>query len=99
MIKIGSFRFRLQEVNGLQDGDQKLDGDIKYDNQVIRLEKQNSQILKDLTIIHEAVHGMLTLGVSRDLGNDEALVSLIAYNLYNFLRDNSKLVKDIVDRK
>jgi hypothetical protein len=42
---------------------------------------------------------MLTLGVSRDLGNDEALVSLLAYNLYNFLRDNSKLVKEIVDRK
>ena len=42
------------------------------------------------------LHGMLTLGMSRDLGNDEALVSLLAYNYNNFLRNNSKLVKEIV---
>lgn len=98
-VKIGGLKFKVREVAELYDNDLKLEGDINYNNQTIRIEKKNMQGTKDMVLIHEVMHGLIALGVSRDLGGNEDFILQLSHNLYATMRDNPKLFIDIIQRK
>ena len=98
-VKIGGFRFKIKEEDNVYSGDMKLDGDINYPELVIRLERSNPQIIKDLVLLHEIMHGVFTLSINREMGGDEAFIMQVADRLYALIRDNPKMFVDIAQRK
>jgi hypothetical protein len=97
-VKIGGLRFALKEERDIYADEQKIDGDINYKNQTIRLEKVNPPETKDMILLHEILHGMFTLGINRDMGNDENFIMVVGYQLYSVMRDNPKLFIDMIQR-
>jgi hypothetical protein len=98
-IKIGGLRFKVKEEVDMTTGDQKLDGDINYPEQVIRIERNNKVQIKDMVLLHEMMHGLFTLGVNREMGNDEVFIMVLSHQLYGMIRDNPKVFIDIAQRK
>jgi len=63
-------------------------GEIEYDDQIIRLNNSFSDEQKELTLIHEMLHGisnMYTLDMSEDV------VTKLANALYITIKDNPNL--------
>ena len=98
-VKIGGLKFKVKEVVGLVDGDNGLLGEINYTNQIIRLEKFNEPFHKDLVMLHEVMHGLITLGINAELGSDEPFIRSLSHGLYALMRDNPKLFTDMIQRK
>lgn len=90
-IKIGWKEYEIEQVD--EKGQLIVDagtcyGEIEYDDQVIRLNKNYGDEQKKATLIHEILHGisnMYTLDMTEDL------VTKLANALYIVMKDNPNL--------
>lgn len=100
-IKIGHYDYEVKVVDGLQFGDDYVNGLCHPDSKEILLSsKLNSQYHKGV-LIHEVVHGLFAeSGLSDRLedGLEEDFVILLGNALHGFLKDNindlHKMYKD-----
>lgn len=68
-------------------------GEIAYEDNKIFLYEKLSQDEKEVTLLHEIVHGLLYFMGKHDLKNDESFVTAFSENLYQVIRDNPEVFK------
>jgi len=93
-LKINGFEYEIQYSDNL-GGD--MVGNIDYIEGIINVEKHSTKGML-LTLLHEAVHGILFSAGLNNSGNDEhdeRLVQALAHGVYTLIKDNPKLVKMI----
>ena len=98
-VKIGGMKYSIKEKAELYEDDLKLEGLIDYRDLTICLEKNNKVNTKDMVLVHEIMHGLITNSVNRDLGSDENFILALSHGIYALLRDNPKLFDEIIHRK
>jgi len=77
IVNICGIPYEVQEVEHKLDCVMSL-GQINYKDQVILLNKDQKEQYKILTLIHEMVHGMLSMIGREDLSGDEQFVNALA---------------------
>lgn len=80
-LKILSTEYKVEEVEQI-DKYERLLGQISYVEQIIKLDKNISENLKEETLIHEILYGVLEKLGYNDLNNDEQKVHSIASTMY-----------------
>lgn len=97
-LKIGHYDYDVKVVDGLQFGDDYVNGLCRPDSKEILLSsKLNEQYHKGV-LIHEVLHGLFNeSGVSDRLeeGLEEDLVILLGNALHGFLKDNMEALNNI----
>jgi hypothetical protein len=91
-LKINGFEYEVQYHDDL-GGD--MVGNIDYVEGIINVEKHSNKGML-LTILHEAVHGILfSAGLNNvdDDEHDERIVQAMAHGIYTLIKDNPKLVE------
>ena len=92
-IKIGPIHYVVKEVEGLRDGDEKLDGNIKYGEGVIYVEASLTGSPRRQVLWHEILHALVVHTGRRK--HDDELIDALAYGIMQVLQDNPFLrVKD-----
>lgn len=90
-IKIGGLDYEVIEEHNLcaEDGTKRLNGHIVYDQCQIKVDSTLDRQVKNQTIWHEILHGILThAGIEEQ---SETHIDVIAYGIVQVLRDNSEL--------
>lgn len=95
-LKVGGITYKVEEVKDLHlmDGEgNKSDfhGLIYHDSATIQLEQDQSEDVKKATLIHEALHAILTQ--SGHENHDESVITALGYGLLRFIRDNKALIR------
>ena len=71
-------------------------GEVKFRGKVLHINKQLPPLLRDRTILHEAIHaGLADLGLMK--WADEGLVGPLEYIVYHLVHDNPWLVKKLME--
>jgi len=94
-LKVGAVTYSVSEITDLHyvDGEGRkrgLNGHIQHDLGTIKIDNALSEDVKLVTLLHEALHGILTVA-----GQDEQPENMIVplgYGLAALLRDNPELV-------
>lgn len=87
-LKILASEYEVIEVEQI-DKNRRVLGEIDYTEQTIKLEKDLPKELKNETLIHEILHGILEKLGYDDINNDEQKVQSIASTLYCVLKENN----------
>lgn len=97
-IRIGPVDFDIEIVEGLLDIEKvdKVNGYIRFNRGVIRIEKDQHPSLLFLTLVHEMVHGIASYA---DVELDEHGTERFANLLVVVLRDNPEFVEFCRDLK
>lgn len=94
-IKIGPITYQVQEVKDLHthEGDTRkyLHGEIKWADATIRVEIDQADDRKVVTLWHEAIHGILENAGQDD--HPENLVIALGFGVVQLMRDNPELVR------
>lgn len=91
-VQIGPLRYKVVEVDELASmgGAGALYGDINYGKCRIRIASDSSAQIKQVTLIHEILHGILNNAAYPE-AHDEQVIDALAHGLIQLLRDNPKL--------
>lgn len=84
-IRIGGIDFTVKEVADLKDGNQGLNGWIRYNESEIHVEEKLGPQMKRATVWHEVFHGVLEQAAVK---HNEQLIEVLAYGIVQVLRDN-----------
>lgn len=97
-LKIGHYDYDVKVVDGLQFGDDYVNGLCRPDSKQILLNsKLNEQYHKGV-LIHEVLHGLFAeSGLSDRLeeGSEEDFVILLGNALHGFLKDNIEYLNEM----
>lgn len=86
-IKIGGVDYTVEQVDGLRDGNESLNGWIQYNECKILVDAGLSPQRQRIVIWHEVVHGLLEhAGIEED--RSEHMVVALGYGIVQALRDN-----------
>jgi hypothetical protein len=99
-LKIGPVDYTVKQVKKLRDTDSEgktrsLHGDIAWTKARIRIRKDQAESRKVVTLVHEALHGLLE-NAAFDGPHPENVIAILAFGLVELLRDNPELVALIV---
>lgn len=90
-VQIGPLRYKVVEVEELaSERSGALYGDINYGKCRIRIAADSCPQIKQATLWHEILHGILA-GAAHTDDHNEAHIDAIAHGLIQVLRDNPKL--------
>lgn len=89
-VKIGGVDYIVEYVPDLRDGDQGLNGWIRYNDCKIQIDADLSDQRKRIVLWHEIVHGLLE-NAGAESEHDEKIVVALGYGLVQVLRDNPQL--------
>lgn len=94
-VKIGAMTYRVREVSDLHhlDGEgrkQWLFGQILHQSTEIKLEHDQTEMVKRATLLHEIMHGILHRAGFEE--HPETAIIALGYGLLEVLRDNPALV-------
>ena len=70
-------------------------GQIVYQKQEIQIKKSLLKDMKNSTIIHEIVHGILFHSGKQELNEKEDLVESLSSSIYQVLKSNKKLITSL----
>ena len=87
-VKILATEYNVQEVEQI-DKYQRVLGQIEYEEQTIKVDKNISEDMKKETLIHEIIHGILEKLGYTELNEDEQKVHSIASTMYLVLKENN----------
>ena len=87
-LKILATEYQVEEVEQI-DKYSRLLGQIEYVEQKIKIDKNIPENLKEETLIHEILHGILEKLGDNELNEDEQKVHSIASIMYQVLKDNN----------
>jgi hypothetical protein len=90
-VKIAGIVYQVRLVTNLLDNDErvKLNGCIKYGISEIQIEKKLSDQVKQVTLWHEVIHGILS---QAEIEHDEKLVEVLGYGICGFIQDNPGVI-------
>lgn len=87
-LKVGPFVYRVDTTDEMDDQD----GTTMTSEKSILLRKSlDDQSIRE-TLVHEVLHAILDLTWFRGYDDEERLVASVSPLLYQFLRDNKKVV-------
>lgn len=95
-VRIGGVEYEvIDNVSGLNDGQNVLAGEINYNDSVIRLnEVVAGHQMKCITLWHEILHGIRNhAGI--EIEDEETVVELFARGIYQVLQDNGARLFDL----
>ena len=95
-VRIGGVEYEvIDNVSGLNDGQNVLAGEINYNDSVIRLnEVVAGHQMKCITLWHEILHGIRDhAGI--EIEDEETVVDLFARGIYQVLQDNGARLFDL----
>ncbi len=98
-VRIGGVEYEvIDNVSGLNDGQNVLAGEINYNDSVIRLnEVVAGHQMKCITLWHEILHGIRNhAGI--EIEDEETVVELFARGIYQVLQDNGARLFDLKER-
>lgn len=87
-LKVLATEYEVQEVEQI-DKYERLLGQIDYDEQKIKIDKNISEDMKKETLIHEMLHSILEKLGYREMNEDEQKVHSIASTMYFVLKENN----------
>jgi len=94
-LKIGALCYNVVRSFVPIDGDEDTVGTIRHRDARITVLAKLSKQSEVFIILHEAVHGLFHH--SGESIQDERLVQAMASHLFNFIRDNPRLISAIQD--
>lgn len=95
-VRIGGVEYEvIDNVSGLNDGQNVLAGEINYNDSVIRLnEVVAGHQMKCIALWHEILHGIRNhAGI--EIEDEETVVELFARGIYQVLQDNGARLFDL----
>lgn len=93
-VEILGVNYEIKEVDIIDENPNIL-GQIVYQKQEIQIKKSLLKDMKNSTIIHEIVHGILFHSGKQELNEKEDLVESISSSIYQVLKSNKKLINSI----
>lgn len=93
-VEILGVNYEIKEVDIIDENPNVL-GQIVYQKQEIQIKKSLLKDMKNSTIIHEIVHGILFHSGKQELNEKEDLVESISSSIYQVLKSNKKLINSI----
>lgn len=102
-VNIGGIWHKVEWVDDLrrefEDGEKQLYGYIDHERCRIQIEQHNDKRVKQASIVHECIHGILHQAGHYDIDrvHEERLAQCLGYGIARLLRDNPDLVKFLTD--
>ena len=93
-IEILGVNYEIKELEIIDENPNVL-GQIVYQKQEIQIKKSLLKDMKNSTIIHEIVHGILFHSGKQELNEKEDLVESLSSSIYQVLKSNKKLINSI----
>lgn len=105
-VRLNGVDYTVQFIHDLNNGGQVLDGEIKYNHQLININTSTQGYQGQcLTFLHEICHSILDnydcarLGETKRIPKDEeTLVEMFARGFYQFLQDNGANLFDLKEQ-
>lgn len=93
-VEILGVNYEIKELEIIDENPNVL-GQIVYQKQEIQIKKSLLKDMKNSTIIHEIVHGILFHSGKQELNEKEDLVESISSSIYQVLKSNKKLITSL----
>lgn len=93
-VEILGVDYEIKELDIIDENPNVL-GQIVYQKQEIQIKKSLLKDMKNSTIIHEIVHGILFHSGKQELNEKEDLVESLSSSIYQVLKSNKKLINSI----
>lgn len=93
-VEILGVNYEIKELEIIDENPNVL-GQIVYQKQEIQIKKSLLKDMKNSTIIHEIVHGILFHSGKQELNEKEDLVESISSSIYQVIKSNKKLITSI----
>ena len=93
-VEILGVNYEIKELDIVDENPNVL-GQIIYQKQEIQIKKSLLKDMKNSTIIHEIVHGILFHSGKQELNEKEDLVESISSSIYQVIKSNKKLINSI----
>ena len=93
-VEILGVNYEIKELDIVDENPNVL-GQIVYQKQEIQIKKSLLKDMKNSTIIHEIVHGILFHSGKQELNEKEDLVESVSSSIYQVLKSNKKLINSI----
>lgn len=93
-VEILGVNYEIKELDIIDENPNVL-GQIVYQKQEIQIKKSLLKDMKNSTIIHEIVHGILFHSGKQELNEKEDLVESVSSSIYQVLKSNKKLINSI----
>ena len=93
-VEILGVNYEIKEADIIDENPNIL-GQIVYQKQEIQIKKSLLKDMKNSTIIHEIVHGILFHSGKQELNEKEDLVESLSSSIYQVLKSNKKLINSI----
>lgn len=93
-VEILGVNYEIKELDIVDENPNVL-GQIVYQKQEIQIKKSLLKDMKNSTIIHEIVHGILFHSGKQELNEKEDLVESLSSSIYQVLKSNKKLITSL----
>ena len=93
-VEILGVNYEIKELEIIDENPNVL-GQIVYQKQEIQIKKSLLKDMKNSTIIHEIVHGILFHSGKQELNEKEDLVESLSSSIYQVLKSNTKLITSL----
>lgn len=93
-VEILGVNYEIKELDIIDENPNVL-GQIVYQKQEIQIKKSLLKDMKNSTIIHEIVHGILFHSGKQELNEKEDLVENLSSSIYQVLKSNKKLITSL----
>ena len=93
-VEILGVNYEIKELDIIDENPNVL-GQIVYQKQEIQIKKSLLKDMKNSTIIHEIVHGILFHSGKQELNEKEDLVESLSSSIYQALKSNKKLITSL----
>ena len=93
-VEILGVNYEIKELDIIDENPNVL-GQIVYQKQEIQIKKSLLKDMKNSTIIHEIVHGILFHSGKQELNEKEDLVESLSSSIYQVLKSNKKLITSL----
>nr|DAY29652.1 MAG TPA: SprT-like family protein [Caudoviricetes sp.] len=93
-VEILGVNYEIKELDIIDENPNVL-GQIVYQKQQIEIKKSLKKDMKNTTIIHEMIHGILFHSGKQELNKNEDLIESLSNSIYQILKSNKKLITSI----
>lgn len=93
-VEILGVNYEIKELDIIDENPDVL-GQIIYQKQQIEIKKSLKKDMKNTTIIHEMIHGILFHSGKQELNKNEDLIESLSNSIYQILKSNKKLITSI----
>lgn len=93
-VEILGVDYEIKELDIIDENPDVL-GQITYQKQLIEIKKTLPRDMKNTTILHEILHGILFHSGKQELNKNEDLIESLSNSIYQILKSNKKLITSL----